>query len=141
MESKIIQGDCVEEIKKLPPQSVDLIFGSPPYEDARTYGIDFKLKGQDWVDWMVGVYRACLSRCKGLAAFVVQGRTRKYRWSATPTLLIADLHQKRAEFPAWMIDHLSVFSFGILIFKFGSFCPDHSAFFQFGQNPVIKSGF
>jgi hypothetical protein len=31
--------------------------------------------------------------CKGLVAFVVQGRTRAYRWSATPALLMADLHR------------------------------------------------
>jgi len=93
MESRIIQGDCLEEIKKLPPKSVDLIFGSPPYEDARTYGIDFKLKGQDWVDWMVEVYRTSLLRCKGLVAFVVQGRTRNRQWSAVPALLMADLHR------------------------------------------------
>lgn len=62
-------------------------------EDARTYGIDFNLKGQEWVDWMVEVYRACLTRCKGLVAFVVQGRTRKFKWSCTPALLIADLHR------------------------------------------------
>lgn len=93
MKSRLIQGDCLKVLPTLPPRSVDLVFGSPPYEDARTYGIDFKLKGQDWVDWMVDVYRMCLSRCKGLVAFVVQGRTRKYKWSCTPALLIADLHR------------------------------------------------
>ena len=44
-------------MRNMEEDSVDLVFGSPPYEDARTYGIDFKLKGQDWVDWMVEVYR------------------------------------------------------------------------------------
>lgn len=93
MQNKLIKGDCLEVLKSIPPQSVDLVFGSPPYEDARTYGIDFKLKGQEWVDWMVEIYRQSLIRCKGLVAFVVQGRTRKFRWSCTPALLIADLHR------------------------------------------------
>jgi len=88
-----IQGDCLEVLPTLPEQSVDLVFGSPPYEDARTYGIDFKLKGQDWVDWMVGVYKQSLRVSKGLVAFVVAGRTRKFAWSCTPALLIADLHR------------------------------------------------
>lgn len=88
-----ICGDCIEEMGKMQPKSVDLVFGSPPYEDARTYGIDFKLKGQDWVDWMVKVYWESLRVCKGLVAFVIQGRTRNYQWSATPALLIADLHR------------------------------------------------
>lgn len=62
-------------------------------EDARTYGIDFKLKGQDWVDWMVEVVRVSTRISKGLVAFVVQGRTRKFKWSCTPALLIVDLHR------------------------------------------------
>ena len=27
----IIQGDCIEELKKLPSGSVDLVFADPPY--------------------------------------------------------------------------------------------------------------
>jgi hypothetical protein len=90
---QIIQGDCLQIMANMEPDSVDLIFGSPPYEDARTYGIDFKLKGQDWVDWMVRVYEEASRVSKGLVAFVVQGRTRKFKWSCTPALLIADLHR------------------------------------------------
>lgn len=86
-------GDCVDLMRKLPAQSVDLVFGSPPYEDARTYGIDFRLKGQAWVDWMVEVVRASLHVSKGLVAFVVEGRTKNYQWTATPALLMADLHR------------------------------------------------
>lgn len=89
----IIGGDCLEVTKTMEPDSVDLVFGSPPYEDARTYGIDFTLKGQGWVDWMVEVVRESLRVCKGLVAFVVEGKTRKFRWSATPVLLMADLHR------------------------------------------------
>lgn len=77
----------------MPEDLVDLVFGSPPYEDARTYGIDFNLKGQDWVDWMVEIYEESVRISKGLVAFVVQGRTRKFKWSCTPALLIADLHR------------------------------------------------
>ena len=90
---QIILGDCLEEMRRLPEHSVDLVFGSPPYEDARTYGIDFKLKGQAWVDWMMRVYRESLRVCQGLVAFVVEGRTRKFAYSATPALLMADLHR------------------------------------------------
>jgi site-specific DNA-methyltransferase (adenine-specific) len=93
MVSNVICGDCLEILPTLPPRSVDLVFGSPPYEDCRTYGIDFKLKGQAWVGWMVEVFRASLRVSKGLVAFVVEGKTRKFRWSATPALLMADLHR------------------------------------------------
>jgi hypothetical protein len=94
MEShKIINADCLTWIKNQPSYSVDLVFGSPPYEDCRTYGIDFRLQGQDWVDWMVEVVRESLRVCRGWVAFVVEGKTRKFRWSATPALLMADLHR------------------------------------------------
>lgn len=97
------QADCLAWLNALPADSVDLCVFSPPYEAARTYGIDFKLRGQAWVDWMVEVFRACQRVCKGLVACVCAGQTRNYRWSATPALLLADLH--RAGFnlrpPCW----------------------------------------
>ena len=91
--NKLICGDSLKVIAEMPNDSADLVFGSPPYEDARTYGIDFKLKGQEWVDWMVEIYKESIRISKGLVAFVVQGRTRKFKWSCTPALLIADLHR------------------------------------------------
>ncbi len=92
-ETKIICGDNLEVMPGLAAGSVNLVFGSPPYEDARTYGMDFKLKGQDWVDWMVKVYKESLRVCNGLVAFVVESRTVNYSYSATPFLLGADLHR------------------------------------------------
>src|SRR5262249_44334698 len=58
---------------------------------ARTYGIGFSLRGQNWVDWMVETYRAALRVCTGLVAFVVEGRTENFDYDATPFLLLADL--------------------------------------------------
>lgn len=86
-------GNCLEWLRSQPDSSVDLVFGSPPYEDARTYGIGFKLKGQDWVDWMLPVVVESVRVTRGLAAFVLEGRTKNYRWTATPALLMADLHR------------------------------------------------
>ena len=89
---RVWQGDAGKI--DLPDDSVDLIITSPPYEDARAYGeLDVRLKGQDWVDWAVACYREQLRVCRGLVAWVVAGRTRSYRWSATPALLMADLHR------------------------------------------------
>jgi hypothetical protein len=88
-----ITGDCLAEMLRMPPQSVDLVFTSPPYEDARTYGIDFKLKGQQWVDWAMPRFIQCLRLSRGWVAWVVEGKTRKFQWSATPALLMADLHR------------------------------------------------
>jgi DNA modification methylase len=89
----LICGDAISEMEKMPDDSVDLVFFSPPYEDCRTYGIDFKLKGQEYVDWLVKVFAECVRVCRGLTACVIQGKTRKFKWSATPALLMADLHR------------------------------------------------
>jgi hypothetical protein len=80
-------------MKEQPDDSVDLVFCSPPYEAARTYGIDFKLKGQAWVDWSVTRYLECVRICRGLVCWVVEGQTRQFRYSAAPILLMADLHR------------------------------------------------
>ncbi len=92
-EGCIVQGNCLKLMADMPAGSVDLVFGSPPYEDCRTYGIDFALKGQDWVDWMVEIVTAALRVSRGLVCFVVAGKTEQYRYSATPELLMADLHR------------------------------------------------
>ncbi len=86
-------GDCLEHLRTMPDRSVDLVFTSPPYEVARTYGIDFALRGQAWVDWCIPRFMECLRVCRGLVAWVVEGQTRQYRWSAVPVLLMADLHR------------------------------------------------
>jgi len=91
--NRLIQGDCLKVMADMPASSVDLVFGSPPYEDARTYGIDFSLKGQDWVDWMLERVKASLRICRGLVAFVIEGKTKAFRYTATPILLMADLHR------------------------------------------------
>lgn len=86
-------GDCLEILRTLDDDSIDLVFGSPPYENARSYGRNTSRQGQDWVDWMVEITQESLRVCTGLVAFVVEGRTRNFRWSATPALLMADLHR------------------------------------------------
>lgn len=90
----IVHGDCLEVMREIPDDYFDLIVCSPPYEDCRTYGIDFNLKGQEYVDWAVERYLECVRICKGLVVWVIEGKTKHFRWSATPALLMADLHRR-----------------------------------------------
>jgi hypothetical protein len=90
----VVQADRLDFFRSLEADSVDLVFGSPPYEKARTYGIDFALKGQAWVDWMVETWVEASRVCRGVVAFVLEGQTKDYRWSAVPALLMADLTRK-----------------------------------------------
>lgn len=89
---RLFTGDCVSI--PLDDDSVDLVFGSPPYEAARTYGIGFNLKGEAWVEWAVERFIECLRVSRGLVAWVVEGQTRQFRYSATPILLMAELHRR-----------------------------------------------
>lgn len=93
MSVALIETDCLRWLREQPDGSVDLVFTSPPYEDARSYGIDFGLKGQAWVDWCVERYIECVRVSRGLVAWVAEGRTRRFRWTASPALLMADLHR------------------------------------------------
>lgn len=88
-----VVADCLAWMQEQPDNSVDLVFGSPPYEDARTYGIDFSLKGQEWVEWMAERMIEMVRISRGLVAMVLEGKTKQFRWSATPALLMADLHR------------------------------------------------
>ena len=91
-------ADCLDFLRSLPADSVDLVLGSPPYEQARLYlegGVNLGVarKTEAWVSWMVDVFQAAQQACRGLVAFVVAGQTKNYRWSAGPALLAADLHR------------------------------------------------
>lgn len=72
----------------------DLVFGSPPYEDARTYGIDFKHKGEAWVEWALPRFEECLRVCRGVVAWVVRGKQKNYAYSATPERLMVALQDR-----------------------------------------------
>jgi len=61
----LIVDDCLDVMMAWPDDSVDLVFGSPPYCDARTYGIGFKLHAQEWVDWMIERTVEAVRICRG----------------------------------------------------------------------------
>lgn len=70
---KLINGDCIEELKKLPDESVDSIVTDPPA------GINFMGKSFDsdrggrdkWIVWLRDIMKECLRVLKpGGHAFV-----------------------------------------------------------------------
>lgn len=92
--TQLVTAESLRWLKKQPDNSVDLVFCSPPYEDARRYGpVRFDMAGQAWVGWAFERFTECCRVSRGLVAWVVAGRTADYRWTATPALLIADLHR------------------------------------------------
>lgn len=87
-------ADTLDYSRQMLDGSVDLVFCSPPYEAQRTYGIGFNLKGQAWVDWAVERFVEHCRISRGLVAWVVEGFTHRFRWSAAPALFMADLHRR-----------------------------------------------
>lgn len=100
MTYSIVQADALEFLRSQPSNSLDLVFTSPPYTDARLYlengkNLGISRKTDDWVLWLADVWVEAQAACKGLVAMVVAGQTKGYRWSAGPALLIAELHRRR----------------------------------------------
>jgi hypothetical protein len=77
----------------LPDRSVDLVIGSPPYIDARTYYEDGRDPGiargcRDWVPWMLPISREGVRVSRGLVLWVVGGKTEDRNYQPAPEGLI-----------------------------------------------------
>lgn len=69
-------------------RSVDLVMGSPPYCDARTYGIGAEKGCEEWVAWMLDVTAECLRVSRGAVLWVAAGVTRdRTYWPACEGLM------------------------------------------------------
>jgi hypothetical protein len=84
-------GDCLDVMKTFPDRHVSMTFGSPPYEGQRTYGIDFKLIGQAWVDWMIPRVVEMCRVTDGLVFINAAGPLRDHKYSPSFEWLVTDL--------------------------------------------------
>lgn len=80
----LYHGDALEVLPAIPADSVDLVFGSPPYCDARTYGIGADRGCIEWVEWMLEVSEAAARICVGPVLWVAAGVTRKRNYWPAP---------------------------------------------------------
>ena len=78
-------GDCVEQMKKLPDNSVDLVVTSPPYDKLRDYegdlSFDLHATGKE-------IYR--ILKDGGIAVIVIQDQTKNFGKSLTSFKTIID---------------------------------------------------
>lgn len=82
--NKILCGDAVEILKKIPSNSVDLVVTSPPYDDIRTYnGFSLNLS-------TVGKELSRILKEGGIAAMVIQDATRNFGKTLTSFKTIID---------------------------------------------------
>ena len=63
--NKIIQGDCLEVMKDIPDNSIDLIITSPPYNVGMPYGTDDRKNYQNYLEftekWLKECYRILIN--------------------------------------------------------------------------------
>ena len=70
IKTEIILGDCETELEKLPDDSIDLIFTSPPYADQRkkTYG---GIPPENYVEWFLPKSEQMLRTLKPTGTFIL----------------------------------------------------------------------
>jgi len=74
MSIQLIHGNCLEEMKSIPDGSVDLTVTSPPYDNLRDYGEDFKGWGPHiWKPCIENLYR--VTKIGGVVVWVVGDAT------------------------------------------------------------------
>lgn len=83
--------DALVFLRGQPDNSVDLVFTSPPYSDARTYGIAADKNSAVWVEWMRPIVREACRVSTGLVFLNVSDRVEDCRYGGGPEWLFADL--------------------------------------------------
>lgn len=88
----VSHSDCIPWLYRLPENCCSLVFFSPKYEDARTYGLKEKpIRGEDWVRWMRTLVVAASRVSSGLVAVNMSAKVRDGRYSGVVEMLVADL--------------------------------------------------
>lgn len=92
MDNRIILGDCLEVMRGLPSDSVDLVIGSPPYpEKGERYGKSSPWPTPKWINWMAGVTQDALRVSRNVVVWVVNGSVRDGQYLPACECLVAVL--------------------------------------------------
>ena len=91
MNAQLIVADCLEWMRSQSAPISDMTITSSPYEDARTYGIGFKLRGSAWVDWCVPRVVEMCRVTDGLVFFNAAGKRRNWKYSPVVEWLVTEL--------------------------------------------------
>ena len=78
---RLIQGDCLEEMRKLTDNLIDLTVTSPPYDNLRTYNDSLNWGEHIWKPIIQELYR--ITKDGGVVVWVVNDSTKKGSESLT----------------------------------------------------------
>ena len=71
---KLMCGDCIEKMRDIPDNSIDMVMTSPPYDNLRDYGKDFTGWGEHiWKPVLDGIFRVL--KDGGVCVWVVNDAT------------------------------------------------------------------
>lgn len=73
LDSGLLQGDASQLLPKLPRESVDLFFTSPPYADARAYS---RIHPDRYVEWFLPFARSMFDAAKPSASLIINIKNR-----------------------------------------------------------------
>lgn len=90
----VVCGDCKAELKKLPPDCVDLIFTSPPYADSRrsTYG---GIHPDRYAEWWLPIASELLRVLKPTGSFVLNIKEKTVNGERHPYVIDSILGMRR----------------------------------------------
>ena len=72
--NKIILGDVIEELRKLPDNSFDLVIIDPPYNIGKDFGNNNdKMEMKDYIDWCKKWFRECMRTMKPTGTLFIYG--------------------------------------------------------------------
>ncbi|MGC6745636.1 DNA methyltransferase [Escherichia coli] len=90
----IIHGDALAELKKLPTESVDLIFADPPYNIGKNFDGLIEARKEDlFIDWLFEVIAECHRVLKKQGSMYIMNSTEKHALYRSPVPQ-AFYHQK-----------------------------------------------
>jgi hypothetical protein len=72
---RVDEADVLDWFAAQPADSVDMVLGSPPYMNARSYGIGAERRCEEWVAWMLEISEAAARVCRGPVFWVLAGVT------------------------------------------------------------------
>lgn len=95
--NEIVCGDCVEFLKALPDQSVDLTFTDPPYNVKKNYGAYLdNMPPEKYLEWMREVIRECRRVSMRGVIFYVGSKLTKMYFDLLPDAHLIPVHKRAA---------------------------------------------
>ncbi len=73
-------GDCLELLKELPDNSIDLVFTDPPFNISKNYGL-YKDNRNDYQQWCEKWIKECFRVLKDTGTFYLMTLTRHLEWT------------------------------------------------------------